>query len=350
MVVEFTPQINKVYFIQQYTLFQVVAGNGSIEVDFKHYFDWHNKIIYVEQGQYVKFLSDNFVVRKIEFSEEQIFRNKEVRVLFKHLVSLGYINFNECTDCQRYLNNVTPLPNIQKIIDASSKQWYWQNPFCANKEEYQLIFDVKEIIDKQYHESLTNDNLCEIIEGTYRGYKVQSLVKSKVGVSIKKLLNNKRLLEGKKNLAFTDKTIQEISFELGFNDAAYFHRIFKKDTGKSPVQFRNDVDFLNRDTFTQSLLELLQKHHTQEHSLEFYAQKLHLSTKALSKKVKDKLQVSLGQLIRHELVQSARKKLLQEDTVKDVALQLGFEEPNHFSAFFKQHTGITPTTYKKSNQ
>lgn len=350
MVVEFTPKINKVYFIQQYTLFQVVAGDGSIEVDFKHYFDWHNKIIYVEQGQYIKFLSDNFVVRKIEFSKEQIFRNKEVRVLFKHLISLGYINSNECADCQKYLSNAAFLPNAQKLIDVSSQQWYWQNPFCANKEEYQLIFDVKEAIDQQYHQSLTNDNLCEIVAGTYQGYKVQSLVKNKVGISIKKLLNNKRLLEGKKNLAFTDKTIQEISFELGFRDVAYFHRIFKKDTGKSPIQFRNDVDFPNRDTFTQSLLELLQKHHTQEHSLEFYAQKLHLSVKALSKKVKDKLQVSLGQLIRYELVQSARKKLLQEATVKEVALQLGFEEPNHFSAFFKQHTGITPTTYKKSNQ
>ena len=142
MVQKFFPELGKVYFINQYTLLHILSGSGSIQVDFNTYFDWQDKAIYLEKGQYIKFLSDDFVVRKIEFPNKTIFQNKEVRVLFKHLISLGYINFNECDECQKYLSSTVFSENNSEIIDISSKQWFWQNPFQASKEEYQIIFDV----------------------------------------------------------------------------------------------------------------------------------------------------------------------------------------------------------------
>ena len=41
-------------------------------------------------------------------------------------------------------------------------------------------------------------------------------------------------------LSFTKQTIQEISFNLGYQDPYYFSRLFKKVIGKSPSQFRTD--------------------------------------------------------------------------------------------------------------
>ena len=89
-VEKFSPEINKVYFIEKYTLIHILSGIGSIQVDFKNYVDWQEKAIFLEKGQYIKFLSDDFVVRRIEFSDETKFHNDDVRVLFKHLISLGY--------------------------------------------------------------------------------------------------------------------------------------------------------------------------------------------------------------------------------------------------------------------
>lgn len=89
MVGKLIPAINKVYFINQYTLIHTLSGKGGIQVDFKNYFDWQDKAIFLEKGQYIKFLSDDFVVRKIEFPNETKFVKDEVRVLFKHLISLG---------------------------------------------------------------------------------------------------------------------------------------------------------------------------------------------------------------------------------------------------------------------
>nr|WP_223826693.1 AraC family transcriptional regulator [Flagellimonas sp. S3867] len=325
-------------------MFHIISGSGTIQVDFKNYNDWHDKAIYLEKGQYIKFFSDDFVVRKIEFPNKSIFEKKEVRVLFKHLISLGYINFNECEECKRYLSNTVFSENTSEIIDISSKQWYWQNPFKASKQEYQIIFDVKDIIDENYYGNFTNNDLTKIM--TEKGYDAQSLIKDKIGLSVKTLISNKRLMEGKKKIVFTDKSIQEVSYETGYNDPAYFNRVFKNTTGMTPFQFRNDFDYENRDTFAQNLIELLKTYHTEQRSLGFYADRMNLSVKALSKKTRTKMNASLGQLIRNELISTSKKLLNQDAPIKEVAFALGFEEANHFSNFFKNYTGSTPTDYR----
>ncbi len=344
MVEKLHPEINKVYFINKYTLLHIISGSGTIQVDFKNYNDWQDKAIYLEKGQYIKFFSDDFVVQKIEFPNKTIFEKKEVRVLFKHLISLGYINFNECEECKRYLSNTVFSENPSEIIDISSKQWYWQNPFKASKQEYQIIFDVKDIIDENYYGNFSNNDLTQLM--TENGYEAQALVKDKIGLSIKSLISNKRLMEGKKKIVFTDKSIQEVSYETGYKDPAYFNRVFKNTTGMTPSEFRNDFDYENRDTFAQNLIELLKTYHTEQRSLGFYADKMNLSVKALSKKTRAKMNASLGQLIRNELIFTSKKMLDQDAPIKDIAFALGFEEANHFSHFFKNYTGTTPTDYR----
>lgn len=348
-VEKFSPEINKVYFLESHTLIHILSGRGSIQVGFKNYHDWKQKAIFLEKGQYIRFLSDDFVVRRIEFDNESSFYNNEVRVLFKHLVSIGYIDLMECDACQSFLSESMTVENTADIMDISSKQWFWQNPFGANKEEYQIIFDTKDIIDKEYGNRLTSADLVRLIN--QRGYNAQSLIKNKVGLSIKNLMSKKRLEESKKEIAFTDKSIQEISLELGFKDDAYFNHVFKNSTGQTPRQFRENFDFKNRDQFTQDILELLHEHHCQERSLQFYADRMNLSIKTLSKKVQSKMHTSLGRLIRLELIQTAKLMLLDGEDIGSISTSLGFEEDNHFSRFFKHYSGITPSSFasKKHN-
>ncbi|TMM59102.1 helix-turn-helix domain-containing protein [Maribacter algarum] len=344
MVTKLLPEIDKVYFIDSYTLIHILEGSGNIQVDFENYFDWENKAIYLEKGQYIKFLSEDFVVRKIEFPDETMFRNKDVRVLFKHLISLGYIDFAECSDCKSFLDKSIFSEDTQEIIDISSKQWYWQNPFQASRSEYQIIFDVKEVIDEQFPNNLSNTDLVKLINEN--GVDAQALVHKKIGLSINKLLSKKRLVESKRKIAFSDKNIQEISFEMGYKDAAYFNRIFKNTTGSTPSEFRMNFDFKERDTFVQDIIGLIKAYHAEQRSLEFYADKMNLAVKTLSKKTRDKLNTSLGQLIRSELISSSKIRLAEDTPIHEIAYQLGFEEANHFSNFFKHYTGKTPTAFQ----
>ncbi|MFH4966418.1 AraC family transcriptional regulator [Gaetbulibacter sp. M235] len=344
MVNKLDAEINKVYFINKYTLVHILSGTGSIEVDFKNYMDWEDKAIYLSKGQYIKFLSDDFQVRLIEFPDEILFKSKDVRVLFKHLIALGYINFKECSECQQYLENTVFENGNYNIVDVSAKQWYWQNPFQANKEEYQIIFDTKDIIDQEYANNLLSKDLVNLIDKN--GYNVQHLLKNKIGFSLKKLIESKRILESKKQIAFTDKSIKEVSFKLGFKDPAYFNRVFTYQVGQSPNKFRLNFDFEGNNSFIQDVIELVRMHHRQEHQLGFYAQKMNLSVKTLSKKVKDDMHISLGKLIRHELITSSKSLLDQGYGVQDISFQLGFEEVSHFSNFFSHQTGSTPSQFR----
>jgi AraC family transcriptional activator of pobA len=53
-----------------------------------------------------------------------------------------------------------------------------------------------------------------------------------------KLIHARLIVEAKRNLIFGDTSVEQIAFALGFADAPYFTRFFRRETGQSPSQFR----------------------------------------------------------------------------------------------------------------
>lgn len=54
------------------------------------------------------------------------------------------------------------------------------------------------------------------------------------------LIADRIVLEAKRELAYTDKSVQEIAYGLGYDDPAYFSRFFRKEVGIAPLDFRRD--------------------------------------------------------------------------------------------------------------
>lgn len=52
------------------------------------------------------------------------------------------------------------------------------------------------------------------------------------------IIHERRLLEAKRLLSYTEKSIKEITYDLGFEDIQSFSRFFKKKEGESPTDFR----------------------------------------------------------------------------------------------------------------
>jgi AraC family transcriptional regulator, transcriptional activator of pobA len=59
--------------------------------------------------------------------------------------------------------------------------------------------------------------------------------------SVSEIIETRKLIEAKNLLIYTDKTIAEIGFELGYNEKAYFTNVFKKKSGQTPSDFRKDM-------------------------------------------------------------------------------------------------------------
>ncbi|MDY8135887.1 AraC family transcriptional regulator [Aquimarina sp. 2201CG5-10] len=342
MVNKIKAEINKVYFIDQHTLVHILQGTGNIQIDFKNYYDWKDRAIYLSKGQYIKFMSDDFVVQFFDFAPDTISKSEDSRVLFKHLISFGYINLNSLETNHLFLQY-----RMDEIIKTSVKRWYDQNPFRATKDEYKAIFDVKDAIDNEFSYK-TNNTKSLIAHLKYEQSNVSNLIKKKVKTSISKMILKKGLLECQRELAFTNKNIQEIAYEKGYKDPAYFNRIFKNKIGVTPRKFRYNFDYKDRDLFFQDILALIKQFHKTEHNICFYAEKMNLCSKNLSQKVKQKTGITLGQLIRFHIIKSAKELLLEGENVINVSYALGFTEPSHFSRFFTSYTGTSPSSYKNS--
>jgi AraC family transcriptional activator of pobA len=55
---------------------------------------------------------------------------------------------------------------------------------------------------------------------------------------VKEFISERRLLEAKRLLMFTVRTLEDIAFEIGLKDAAYFSRFFKARVGLAPSEWR----------------------------------------------------------------------------------------------------------------
>jgi AraC-like DNA-binding protein len=51
------------------------------------------------------------------------------------------------------------------------------------------------------------------------------------------------LLEAKRRLVFTRGSVEELAFDLGFKDPAYFSRFFKKLTDQTPAVYRSSHNY-----------------------------------------------------------------------------------------------------------
>ncbi len=59
--------------------------------------------------------------------------------------------------------------------------------------------------------------------------------------SVGEIIETRKLTEAKNLLINTNKTVAEIGFELGYNEKAYFSKVFKRKTGQTPSAFRNEM-------------------------------------------------------------------------------------------------------------
>ena len=99
----------------------------------------------------------------------------------------------------------------------------------------------------------------------------------------------------------------------------------------------------------EELLGLLETNIVSMKNVSDYADLLSLSAYQLNSIAKTSVGRTVSDLINDQIILEAKRHLIATPAqVKEVADQLGYEDPSYFIRFFKKHTGLSPDAFRKN--
>lgn len=122
-----------------------------------------------------------------------------------------------------------------------------------------------------------------------------------------------------------------------------------------------DRQFITRDNANRGIIEkfegLLNGYFSSDKpqkfglpSVAYYASELNLSANYFGDLIKKETGKSAQEYIQNKIIDIAKDKIFDTNkTINEVAYELGFKYPQHFTRFFKQHVGNTPNEYRILN-
>ena len=123
----------------------------------------------------------------------------------------------------------------------------------------------------------------------------------------------------------------------------YASRI-KMQGGMIHSETLSEVHYIIRE-----LINAVEEHFQRKHRPADYAKLLNVTVKTLNRMAKQHLEKTVGDMISERIITQAKHELyLSDKPIKQIALELGFNDVAYFSRFFKVRTTGSPDVYRKS--
>ena len=112
----------------------------------------------------------------------------------------------------------------------------------------------------------------------------------------------------------------------------------------------NNRKMTHQEMIVEKFLNLVRRHHKQQRELKFYAQKLTISPRYLSKVIKETSSRPANDWIDDHVILEAKALLKSTNmTIQQISDELNFPSQSFFGKYFKRVTGMTPSMYKGKN-
>lgn len=131
---------------------------------------------------------------------------------------------------QAYLHIL--LAQVQRHIDTT-------NPSVVSKKYLIQFKQFKQVLEDHFWENKTANYYAEQLHITQ--HHLNLICKAITSNTATDIIRARSILEAKRLLTFTDKTIAEIAFELNFSDSSYFAKTFKSFTNQTPNDFKSKM-------------------------------------------------------------------------------------------------------------
>lgn len=147
------------------------------------------------------------------------------------------ILFND-TDVWSVVNKCEDYDALYQLLKGVSLVVSSRLSDMRNNKNATVVAKVKQIVEENYAETASLDNIATQI---YLSPCYLSVIFSKeTNMTFKDYLIQTRIRKAKELLENTNMKIYEVAKKVGYNDARYFSDLFRRLTGKTPSQFRNE--------------------------------------------------------------------------------------------------------------
>jgi two-component system response regulator YesN len=141
-----------------------------------------------------------------------------------------------------YLKTLIQIDNYEQL-----RKWFIDKvtEACRNiisKREEQtsgIIARAKAFMEENYSKDISLDDVSRIVD--ISPYYFSKLFKEVTGENFIEYLTNIRIEEAKKLLQNRELSIKNICVDTGYSDPNYFSRIFKKQVGITPTEYRERI-------------------------------------------------------------------------------------------------------------
>ncbi|MDD2961926.1 MAG: AraC family transcriptional regulator [Muribaculaceae bacterium] len=206
---------------------EIVKGNQVITIQF------HDQLLSYQILQKKMFNSIKEMLQKsnrgIQFVED------EDSNIVKQILQMSKINgFKVCLEFLSLLYELSTSPN-QRLLASRS----FDSDSVIRDSKSRRIAKICDYINKNHMNQIKLSDLAETV--SMSDSALSHFFKKRTNRNLVDYINDVRIGNATKMLFETTHSINEIAFLCGFNNISNFNRIFKKNRGKTPTEYRESI-------------------------------------------------------------------------------------------------------------
>ncbi len=250
-----------------YSLIWVTEGNGILKSDFAEYEFGANSLFAFSPYQPYMFITTKAIKGIAIYFHADFFciykHHKEVScngVLYNNIYQPPFVKVDEssaatlqmlCENIKIEMQNPDLAQNellisyLKILLITAARLKTQQQPEAAaevkdNKEPF-ILQKLKDAIEENYKTKHSPADYAELLYISPKA--LAKITKSYFNKTLSHLINERIVIEAKRELYLTGKSVKEIAYELGYEDEYYFSRFFKVNADVSPQLYRDTVGF-----------------------------------------------------------------------------------------------------------
>lgn len=187
-------------------------------------------------------LADIFIAGAAEI---QIIKARvlELVVILSRAAVEGGADFNEIMNISNeFVQDISKFNELEEIHLGAIRvlQLYTETiEKNAQVKNHQIINKIKRFIMDNYQRNI---GLEDIAKSVYLStYYISHIFKEEQGLTLMEYITKVRLEEAKKLLRNPNYTVNDIASKVGYSDSSYFSKIFRRNEGMTPTQFRRQL-------------------------------------------------------------------------------------------------------------